>query len=431
MRVLWVCNVILPRIADEIGKVSGNKEGWLTSLSEGLLKADADLAVAFPVKKEEAYLSGKTADGKLTYYGYYEETLKAETYTPGLVERFLYILQSFRPDVIHIFGTEYVHTYACIQAAQLLSSGRTNGIIHRTIASLQGMMGKYSEVYMADLPEKIQKKKTLRDILKRDTLPLQMEKYQIRSVYEAESLKALEHVSGRTEFDRHAALEINPKLAYHFLNETLRGVFYEGNWDMDKCEKHRIFVSQADYPIKGAHYVLDALPLILEKYPDTRVVFGGNSVVKQDTFKHRLLIGTYGSYLLKQIREKDLSEHVTFTGMLAAEEVKEEMQRSHITLCPSAIENSPNSVGEAMLLGVPTIAADVGGIRDMTEGNLLFYPAGDVQELAKTVCDLFADGEKACALSRAEQEKARITHDPDRNQKRLMEIYGELCEGWL
>ena len=49
--------------------------------------------------------------------------------------------------------------------------------------------------------------------------------------------------------------------------------------------------------------------------------------------------------------------------------MKDRFLKSHMYLCPSAIENSPNSLGEAMLLGVPCVAADVGGISSIFENG--------------------------------------------------------------
>ena len=56
-----------------------------------------------------------------------------------------------------------------------------------------------------------------------------------------------------------------------------------------------------------------------------------------------------------------------FEGFLSAEKMKRLLLESNVFVCPSSIENSPNSLGEAMLLGVPCVASDVGGIADMCD----------------------------------------------------------------
>ena len=59
---------------------------------------------------------------------------------------------------------------------------------------------------------------------------------------------------GRTDWDEACTKEINPKVQYHFCNESLRDSFYSGSWEYQNCEKHSIFMSQAATPIKGLHF---------------------------------------------------------------------------------------------------------------------------------------------------------------------------------
>ena len=64
---------------------------------------------------------------------------------------------------------------------------------------------------------------------------------------------------GRTTWDQACTYLINPKVKYHFCNETLRSEFYKDRWKVENCNKHTIFISQASYPIKGFHKFLEAL----------------------------------------------------------------------------------------------------------------------------------------------------------------------------
>lgn len=47
---------------------------------------------------------------------------------------------------------------------------------------------------------------------------------------------------------------------YYPMNETLRSNFYTAQWNREQCIPHSIFLSQGDYPIKGLHYMLLAMP---------------------------------------------------------------------------------------------------------------------------------------------------------------------------
>ena len=103
---------------------------------------------------------------------------------------------------------------------------------------------------------------------------------------------------------------------------------------------------------------------------------------------------------------------------------------ANVFVLPSTIENSPNSMGEAMLLGVPCVAADVGGVsallKDGEEGSI--YPAGQPRQLADSICRVFAMEVGAERMGAAARVHALQTHDPEKNLKDLLEIYRELQE---
>ena len=74
------------------------------------------------------------------------------------------------------------------------------------------------------------------------------------------------NITGRTRWDRMYAREWNPRARYFEMNESLRPEFYGPVWDPEACEPHSIFLSQGDYPLKGLHYMLRALRIILAVY---------------------------------------------------------------------------------------------------------------------------------------------------------------------
>ena len=363
MKVLWVCNIMPPIVAEALHLESSNKEGWIAGLLQTILERQdrngVELGIAFPVEKNLASYQEEVKG--VVCYGFYEEVLKAEAYGKELEGRLKEILQNFAPDVIHCFGTEYGHT---------LAMTRVCTAPQRVLVGLQGLCTVCAQAYMADLPRKIQKQVTFRDWLKQDSIVQQQEKFALRGITEQEAVEKAGNVTGRTAFDRYYTKKWNPKASYYQLNETLRSNFYEGQWDPKNCKGHQILVSQGDYPLKGLHYVLLAMPLIKSRFADVSLVVTGNSIVAQKTLKDKIKLSAYGKYLLLLIQNLKLGEKVTFTGKLDADRMKQKLLDSGLFLCPSSLENSPNSLGEAMLLGMPCIAADVGGIPSLfTDGE--------------------------------------------------------------
>lgn len=434
MRVLWVCNIMLPVVAEYLGMTASNKEGWLTGLSEAILKhqqeTHIELGICFPAAGELAEFGRKLRvpgmEAEIHAFGFYEDVYRAEVYEARTEMRLKEIMERFKPDLIHCFGTEFPHTLAAVKAFNQRG---------RTLIGIQGLCSIYAEHFRADLPDYVWKRITFRDRIKQDDLRRQHEKYVQRGVYEIEAVQRAGHITGRTKWDKKYTGEWNPEAKYHFMNETLRSNFYEGRWVEETCRKYSVFLSQGDYPIKGLHYMLQAMPEILREYPEAEVYVAGNSIVKSAAekgikgLKGKLKLESYGKYILQLMKETGTLSKVHFLGRLDAGQMKEQYLKSHVFVCPSSIENSPNSVGEAMLLGVPVVCAEVGGVADIFADGVdgLLYPAGDVKKLAEAVKTMFAGGEQVQAYREAERLHAENTHDPRKNYERLVEIYTEIA----
>lgn len=462
MRILWLCNIMLPMIAEKLHKASSNKEGWLSGLATVVLQRQKEngleLAVAFPVSEEwpesgayrscrydghTVYKGGiETAEGGLLWYAFREDVANPHVYDEGLELQMRYITEDFEPDVVHCFGTEYPHTLAMCRAFPEKN---------RILVGIQGLCKVYADAYFADLPERVTGSATLRDRLKRDSLRRQRQKFVLRGEMEYEAVTLAGNVTGRTEWDRFYTERWNPNACYYKMDETLRPDFYTGQWSAGRCEPHSIFLSQGDYPIKGLHYMLLALPAIREAFPDVKVYVAGNPVTGEGGLAKRLKISEYGCYLRSLIRRYELGEQVRFLGRLDAAQMKQRYLMSNLFVCCSAIENSPNSLGEAMLLGVPCVSADVGGVSSIfTHGeDGILYEGSKLSEssvnnadhlisgedslekisqnLSNAVITMFSDPEKMEEYARNARNHAGITHEKEKNYSRMTEIYAEIA----
>lgn len=420
MKVLWLCNIMLPRIAEELGMPKSNKEGWLTGISETILANKENkitLGICFPVEQDKDGICGE-ADG-LSYYGFYEDTLHPEIYDNGLEERLAKILSQFQPDVVHVFGTEFPHTLAMAKVFPKKD---------KLLISMQGICTECAKNYTIGVPSRVCKKETFRDWLKKDNILKQQEKFVARGKNEREALSLAGNVAGRTAWDKRVLEKLAKEATYFKWNETLRSNFYGKTWSLQNCEKHSIFVSQGNYTIKGLHFVLQAMPEIIKKFPDTKLYVAGDKITAYSSLKDKIKIGTYGQYLLQLISDHHLQEHVVFLGKQDAEEMCGQFLKSHVFLSASLIENSPNSVGEAMLLGVPVVSSEVGGVPSLFEGEKegLFYPVEDTKKMAEQILRIFGDDMLAERLSASARQRAAITHDSKTNYERLLEIYHEI-----
>ncbi|AOZ97462.1 glycosyl transferase GT4 family [Butyrivibrio hungatei] len=422
LKILWLCNIMLPAYAKAHGIPFSVREGWLTGCLEKLHNAKDNkitLAICFPFDKPDVK---EEIDG-VTYYSFYEDLNHPEVYDGKLENRLHVILDDFKPDIVHIFGTEFPHSLALLRAF---------GNPDRVLLGIQGICGVIAKEYMADIPIDVQNSATFRDRIKEDSLLQQVEKYKIRAEHERECIMLAGNITGRTEFDRKYTSEINSEAKYYHINETMRPCFYEGKWEEKNAEPHSIFLSQGDYPLKGFHFMLQAMPKILEKYPDAHLYVAGNNIIGKGKSKYPYFMraSAYGKYIKSLISKNKLKKKVKMVGMLSDVEMKEQFLKTSLFVCPSVVENSPNSVGEAMLLGVPLLAANVGGIPSLVQSGKdgLLFDKGNVEMLADQIISMWDEPVISAVYGDNASKHARETHDANANYERLIEVYESIVK---
>lgn len=390
MNILWITNLELPVVSDALGRPRLPFGGWLDLLSRRLLSEGHRLTVLFP--------SGEPLAGV-------DDLLTFSSFPDGNCREAVLCALDGNPDVIHLFGTEFPHTLTAVKLC------RERGVLSRTHISIQGLPTVYALHYTLGLPARVVRRFTLRDLLRRDSIALQARK-MARSG-ETEALRTVPNIIGRTEWDRAIAEQVHPGAAYRHCDEILRGDFYPPA-DRSAVVPHTVFVSQWYAPLKGLHILLSAMPEILRRYPDARIITTGEDPMRLSP-RRRLLISSYTAYLRSLIRRYRLDGKITFLGTLSAEQMREQYLRAEVFVSPSTIENSPNSVCEAMLSGCPVVSSFVGGLQSLiSHGKTgLLYQADAPYMLADLVCRVFADPAAAAVRAAAARETALARHDPE------------------
>lgn len=411
MKILWLGSIMLPRIAEAEHCETPVHNGWLIQLADIVSSLpDTELLYLFP---SDCRRSGQC--GNLKYIGLSEKQRRRdeESYIRELVT----ILQEEQANVIHIWGAEFDHSSPFMEAAVRA------GVQTRVVVSIQGLLSVYAKDYTAFLPESVVHSHTLNSLV-RGNIRHGQKRFEKSGRRETALLKRVHHVIGRTDWDKAAAWAINPKARYHHNYETLRTPFYSGEWSYEQCEKHSLFCSQSHYPIKGLHLILQALALVKREYPDVFLYVGGQDITRMPFWR----ITPYRRYLRQLIERLELQKHVKFTGFLTAEQMKARYLLSNVFVSSSSVENSSNSIGEAMLLGTPVVSSCVGGILSLMEHGKegLLYPANEVNMLAHHICTLFANPDFAARISSAARHRAAKTHDGTANAGQLVHIYQEI-----
>lgn len=167
---------------------------------------------------------------------------------------------------------------------------------------------------------------------------------------------------------------------------------------------------------KGFAYLLEALPGILDRVPEARVVIGGG--------------GELSGPLARRAEELGVLGRVVFTGGLSHPEVLELVAAADVFVMPSVrdprgnIDGLPIVVLEAMAAGRPVVASAIAGmplaIADGVSGRLV--PEKDPTAIASAVADLLADPSAALAMG----ERARRRVETELNWDAVASVHDTL-----
>jgi glycosyltransferase involved in cell wall biosynthesis len=122
---------------------------------------------------------------------------------------------------------------------------------------------------------------------------------------------------------------------------------------------------------KGYTYLIEAASLILEQIPQSFFLIIGDGELA-DQLKH-------------QAAQKEISSHVIFTG--GRQDVEELLACMDLFVSSSLWEGLPTAILESMAAGVPIVATDIPGIRELIrdQWNGWLVPAGDATSMARVI----------------------------------------------
>lgn len=171
---------------------------------------------------------------------------------------------------------------------------------------------------------------------------------------------------------------------------------------------------------KGVEVLLDALPAILTKFPNAKVLFAG-------TYQNVMGEQAYSDRLMPRIHEYEKSGHWKFLGNLNPAQMAAFYPNLNVLVLPSL--NSTEAFGlvqiEAMMNGVPSVASALPGVRMpvMMHGMGRVAKIGDAASLAESVIEVLSEPEKF----RGDIESIKKSYDPDT----VAAEYEKLFEGLM
>ncbi len=414
MKVLWVTNLPLSE-ASSLFKIPYQPfASWLENSSKLLsYQKDINLSICFPVQKA----INENTNIKSTSISYYPFYLKNPTLNTNNLKIISNILSVVKPDIVHIHGTEMFHSFLFAKVCSDLNI--------KFVISIQGLLSFYEKHFYSGLPISVIYGSSFRNLLKSDNVFKQRKYFIKKGSIEQKTISLAKYVIGRTTWDLACSKQINPRIQYYNCNEILRESFYKEKWSLENCEKYSLFMSQGHYPIKGLHFLLEALTIVLKSFPNAKLYISGKNIIKNTKFLDRLAITYYGLYIKKLIKKHNLHNKVVFLGPLNENEIVKQFLKANIFVIPSSIENSPNSLIEAKAIGLPSIASYVGGIPDLINHKYdgFLYQHDSTYMLAYYINLIFSDENLAKSISINSRNNALKEYNSSDIIKDLVNVY--------
>ena len=159
---------------------------------------------------------------------------------------------------------------------------------------------------------------------------------------------------------------------------------------------------------KGHTFLLQAMPAVLERFPNTHLALAGDGPLRADLEAEAARLG--------------IQDRVHFLGVRG--DVPELLAAADVFVMPSRWEGLPLALLEAMNAGKPVVVSEVPGVREALDGGAcgIIVPIENPQALAGALTELIADGSLRMRLGQAAQTRFNCHYTLDTMMARYLDL---------
>ena len=421
IKVLWFTNVeVNPQSVSSALNDGGR--GWLSTLaSQVCQETDLHIVAVHHRKKKlkSEYFTNHYLSPKYYILRRLLKWILGEWNVEGdLTPAMLRVIEEVNPDLVHIHGSEK-------QFIKIIPYLNERSI--PVLVSLQGVVSVIAKKFTAAYSERFirtfwHEGGGSKSSLFPKRLSTVYKQIVVRAEREERLLKMAPYFAGRTFWDRSIAHLFNPQAVYFHVDRILKPIYYERCWSSENVNSqvYTIHTTLSNSAYKGFDVIAEAVYLLEQS---------------GFTFQWRVAGIAERSWSVRAAKRKlgkKYPKHaLVLLGHLRAEELTERMLNAHQYVSASYIENSPNNLAEAMVLGMPCIATDVGGTSTYIDHNRtgMLIPSGDAYALAGCVRYLSGKKKKREALGKQARLSSLKRHSGERAKTALLNAYRSIIEG--
>jgi glycosyltransferase involved in cell wall biosynthesis len=417
MHILWFTGVELPAV-----KGGGlTRAGWQENLRRALYQYSPDIRLSIAAFGSKPYQPFQMENA--TYYNIYREAMsgsrwqrllknwKHRTFSEQDLERSYAVYQQIKPDLVFIFGTE--NPFGLLADRFFVPS------VVSIQAVLNGLVGSlFQGLTWQELLEELFSRKTLTG----QGLYHKWWSHINSARIERKIYKQVNIFCGRTDWDKSWQKRLNPQAQYFHIDRVLGQEYYQASWRLDTSEDQRIFSLLGNAPFKGGITLVRAAALLKARN-------GKRLQVRLAGIDPNSMVG---KNIGRIVQQESLDGQIFMLGRLQRDQIIKEMKAARLFVLPSHLDNSPNSLAEAMVVGMPCLASNAGGIpsllADGHEG--LIYLHDDVTALADGIEKMLSNSQYAEQLGFQARKTARERHDPEKIANATRQMYQTVFEEW-
>lgn len=370
---------------------------------------DVELTMAYPAMDGD---TGIVSAGPLTY-----RPLTFSFSTLGMSDeewdaawpQLLRVIQEVDPDIIQCFGAEWPY-------GAIAEHTDVPVIIH-----MMGFLNAYNPALSlvtgagSSPTSRVGALRKLARMVRSTLFPRRKTSEREQSMaFERRTMRANRFFLGRTEWDKKIVEHYSPGSRYFHVAELMRAPIMEaaGSWAPRRSGKLRLLTISSADDRKGNEIILMTAKLLKELLGiDFEWRVAGRTEFFPAFERHSKI-------------NRD-SVNVELIGMIDPRRVARELAEADFFIHPSIIDNSPNSLCEAQVVGCPVIASNVGGIPQLVEDGVtgFLYPYNEPHALAFLIDELHRDVDRLERISKNEVEASLARHDPRLVANALMATY--------
>ena len=386
-----------------------NTGSWIEALEKIFRKylPDVELGIAFE-HQDDVFRVNRNG---VAYYPIHIERTSSPKHNYELLRpKYLDTVKDFKPDIVHCFGTERWHY------GLLAKEVGVPFVIH-----IMGFMNIYDPMDEIVLHEhdyiKYFNYNPLKYLIHKREYKTKLENQEL----EREVMAANKYFMGRTEWDKNIVKHYSPNSTYYHCEEAIREEIYKSpvRWSFQQRKTIRLITIGNAGSLKGNEMMLRAAWLLKHQFHfDFEWLYTSNEYTL--SFFERVV----------GIKHEDVN--IKLIGRLNAEEIANHLADADFYIHPAIIDNSPNTVCEAQLIGTPIISTNAGGIPSLIEDEKtgFMYPYCEPHALAFKIMNFAGQKKQLEQISENEKQVSLRRHHPENIAKQIIQIYSQIVKDY-